>query len=224
MYWIHLKREDERGDIDLWPPAAFLPHLSCCPCAHYHPCLVGSFSSFLCSRPHHPHVRVTSCVLCSGNPAKPFQPPPPQRYCHTTSQRDPVWLELLCTHKALKYGRARYVQTNTSCRDPGNSFLIPNSATECPICLLICFSHFLNWSWNVDCHSSWKCCFVKITTDICTCDLSGSRPDFTAEIQEQEATNPQNKSLLLYHSIQQFVSCTCVILAQLITLKYFAAN
>lgn len=51
---VYLKREDKGGGIDLWPPAAFEPHLSCCPCAQQHHSLLGSFLSpalCLCSWP-----------------------------------------------------------------------------------------------------------------------------------------------------------------------------
>lgn len=52
---IRLKREDESGDIDLWPPAAFLPHLSCCPCAQRHGFPARRLLlPLLCSRPHVP--------------------------------------------------------------------------------------------------------------------------------------------------------------------------
>lgn len=65
---VYFKREDKGGDIDLWPPAAFQLHLSCCPCAQQHHSPLGSFLSPVCrcSRATHLHVWVTSCVLCSG--------------------------------------------------------------------------------------------------------------------------------------------------------------
>lgn len=114
----------------------------------------------------HPHVWVTSCVRCSGTLQTPLTP------FHTPTRRDQI---------------ARYVRTNTSCRSPSDSFLILISLTERSICQLICFFLFLNWFQRECNHSGWKCCSVKIThtTDICTCDLSESRPDFTAQIYKK---------------------------------------
>ncbi len=135
---IHLKREEERGDIDSWPPAALLPHSSCCPCAHRRHSSVGSFSSLSMQPTTHPHVWVTSCALCP-DPQQPPPTPPPALLSHSHTQRHTM-TGLLTTREPLKYGSARYVQTNTSCHSPSNSFLIRNSLTECSICHLICFT------------------------------------------------------------------------------------
>ncbi len=134
---IHLKREEERGDIDLWPPAAFLPHSSCCPCAR-RLSLRGRELLFL-STGHS-----SSCLgnkLCAPlrTPLTPSTPFLPTLLSHSYTQRRTM-TGLLTTCETLKYGRARYVQTNTSCHSPSNSFLIPNSLTECSICWLICFT------------------------------------------------------------------------------------
>lgn len=138
---IHLKREEERGDIDLWPPAAFLPNSSCCPCACSHRSPVGSFSSF-------PAAGHSSS--CLGNKLyAPLRPPStttnalPPRFSgslsHSYTHRHTM-TGLLTTCEVLKYGRARYVQTNSSCHSSSNSLLIYNSLTECSICQLICFT------------------------------------------------------------------------------------
>lgn len=93
---------------------------------------------------------------CQGNKLcallwEPCKPPPtaspPALLSHCYTERPSTTRITLYTYSmALKYGRARYVRTNTSCHDPQNSFLIPNSSTECSICQLICFPLFLNWS------------------------------------------------------------------------------
>lgn len=104
------------------------------------PSLRGREILFLYVQPaSHPHVWVTRCVLRSD----PLQPPPPHflpaLLSHSYTQIRTM-TGLLTTHKALKYGSARYVRTNTSCHSLSNSFLIPNSLAECSICQLICFT------------------------------------------------------------------------------------
>lgn len=119
---IHLKRENRRRDIDLWPPAAFLPHSSCCLCARRHHSPVGSFSS-----------SASHSSTCLGNKqCAPLRPPatPSNPFSSTDSlshtQRRTM-TGLLTTRRVLKHGRARYVRTNTSCHSTSNSLLIPNS-------------------------------------------------------------------------------------------------
>lgn len=84
---IRLQREDESGDIDLWPPAASLPHLSCCPCSRRHGFPArGLLPPLLCGRPH---------VLVSNrrhqqqplNTAAPQRDPLQQERCEASQTR-----------------------------------------------------------------------------------------------------------------------------------------
>lgn len=90
---------------------------------------------------------VSHSFSCLGKklyaPLRPQQPPSNAllpRFTVTLLHPETHHDRITPSTKVMKYGRARYVQTNTSCYSPSNSLLIPNSLTECSVCQLICFS------------------------------------------------------------------------------------
>lgn len=154
---IRLKREDESGDIDLWPPAAFLPHLSRCRCAQRHgfPARGGPCSSPV-QQATCPHVMVAHWHLDTNRGSRsPSTPSSAMETCMTSRR---MW-GIYTWHSGSRPWAVGHFMSD---------LWPPWFLMKCSICLLVLiFMSFLTRLRILKCHKTFKTWKKTTTWEIC---------------------------------------------------------
>lgn len=134
---------------------------------------------------------------------------------HSSTQRRTM-TGLLTTRDALKYGRARYVRTNTSCHSP-SAFSFPWLCLSDDLSLVGIIKGLFPKSILI---FQLKCSPEEIKHGVKFIHVAFTEQLWlSAQILVQEVTSQRNKCQLLHYSRKQSDNCTCVIPAHLIMLK-----